>query len=109
MSMGLLLLLAACSEGASTSTRELADIADVNGRNALARVAALESRVSELEERVASQSRMLEATVGSLEEARGNHTSLLATFNSNADKSNARDAAQDDDLVWLLRRNGVQR
>lgn len=103
------LLLAGCGTAATTSTRDLADTADANSRNALARVAQLESRVEALESELQRQRQLLEATGRSLDEARGNHTALLNTFNSNVDKSNDRDANQERDIDWLLRRNGVYR
>ena len=102
-------LLTACGSSTGTNTRDLADNAHVNSRNALARISMLEGRIDDLESEIEGQKRLLDATINSLEESRNNHSALLDTFNSNADKSNDRNAAQERDINWLMNRNGVQR
>ena len=104
-----IILLAACNQSPATSTRDLADVADANSRNALVRISDLSSRIEELERKVEQQDRLIRAYAASLDEARSNHTNLLNTFNDNVDKSNKRDRGQDMDIAWLFRQHGVSR
>lgn len=96
--------LAGCDVSSPSNIGEKAELADVNSRNALARVASLESKVNDLEAEIASQKRLLDATGASLNESRENHSSLLKTFNANVDNSNAREDKQIKDIEYLLNR-----
>jgi len=60
-----LLLLAGCGQS-HTSTSERAEIADVNSRNALEKIAALEARVDELEANASSEAEARKASDASL-------------------------------------------
>ncbi len=101
--------LSGCNQNPTTTTRELADVANANSRNALAQIAELSAEVERLEGLIKAQSRNNELTSASLDEARGNHDRLRETFNNNVDKANKRDEAQERDIDWLMRRNGVNR
>lgn len=107
--MGALLLAGCAPMSKAEEANDLADAAQANARTALGRIEELDSRISDLEEENRRLKESLRLTDASLTEARENHTSLLNTLNSNVDKSNRREAAQESDIDWLLRRSGVSR
>lgn len=97
-----MLALSSCGPAPRSETRDIADVARANSANALARIEELNTKVEALEHQLA-------LTDASLEEARRNHDRLLETFNGNVEKGNRRDAAQEQDIDWLMNRNGVYR
>lgn len=101
--------LTGCDNAPISRTRDVALTADVNSRNALAQLADLRSKVDELEAENSRLKESLRLTNGSLTESRDNHSALLKTFNDNVEKSNSREKAQESDIDWLMRRNGVVR
>lgn len=104
-----LLSLTGCNGYGGPTAEQRSVYADVNARNAIAAADRLSSKVDDLEEKVERQERTIELLSASLEESRGNHTHLLETFNKNVDRGNKRDLSHENDIDWLMRRNGVAR